>query len=329
MKVLVLFGGTWGTTLAWLLAEKGHHVTLAFHSRERFTEAQNRRRNAKYLPDLFIPENVEIVHGIPEAWPGDLAIFAIPSRHFREVVRRVREKGVKAEVFVNASKGVLWDGGIHFLSEVGEELTSGPWVCLSGPNLAQEILNRLPAVCVVGGKQEAAGLVVRALEGSPMRPYWNPDRRGVELGGAWKNILAIAMGACDGLTLGANARGALVARGVAEMLRFADAVGAKKETLYGIAGLGDIIATGTSPRSRNYSLGFQLARGKSLDEALLDSPRVAEGMHAVRHFRAFAREKGIRAPITEAVHGVLYDGWSVEQALRFLLDRPVRGEWEY
>jgi len=316
--------GAWGTTLAVLLARTGA-VTLLARSAEVATSLAAARENAAHLPGVPLPEGVRVTadEGLVSA-ARELVVMAVPSAHMRSAALRISSL-VRAEaVVLSVSKG-LEAGTLARMSEVLAAELPVPRhhiAALSGPNLAPEIARGLPAGSVVGALDEAVGeRVVGMLSGPTFRLYRNSDLVGVELAGALKNVVAIAAGAVEALGLGDNARAGIVTRGLAEITRLGVAAGASPLTFAGLAGIGDILATVTSPMSRNHRLGMEVARGRGWQEVETTLHGVAEGAHTVVAALGLAERLGVDLPIAKEVHAVLFESKPVTDSMRDLLAR--------
>ena len=330
MKVAVIGAGAWGTALSVLLATKGVPVYLWARRREFAEELRAYRENRTYLPGVALPALVWPTSEAEEALEGaDLALVALPSRAVREILSAFP----KAPLYVSATKGLYLSSGVEGssrvlkrMSQVIQEATGVDRVlALSGPNHAEEVARFLPTASVVAGEERAARWVQAVLSSPTFRVYTSQDLPGVELGGALKNVLALAAGMVDGLRLGDNAKAALLTRGLREMIRFGTALGGREATFYGLAGLGDLLATGYSLHSRNRGAGERLVRGASLKE-LMEGRQVVEGLFTVQALVEWARAGGVELPIFEAVYRVAYEGEEPLRALSQLMAREPKAE---
>lgn len=322
MKVAILGAGAWGTALGVLLASKGIPTTLWARRKELAEELRARRENKDYLPGVALPAYLYPTADPEEALEGaELAVVALPSKALEETLQALP----RAPWYLSATKGLFFkEGGLHTPSEVVEALTGRPVAVLSGPNHAEEVARLLPTASVAAGPLQLAKRVQELLSGPTFRVYTSQDRRGVELGGALKNVLALAAGMVDGLRLGDNAKAALLTRGLREMVRFGTALGGVEATFYGLSGLGDLLATAYSLHSRNRGAGERLVRGEALER--LEDRGVVEGLYAVKALMAWRERTGLELPIAEAVYGVAYGGLDPLKALSALMARGPKAE---
>ena len=324
--IAVLGDGGWGTTLALHLHRLGHTTWLWGAFPGYVKRLIRRRENVKFLPGIRLPQSLHITADLPKAVASaDLVIVAVPSQYVRAVASRAHRAAGKDTVFLSVAKG-LEHGSLKRMSEViGEELGSVPLAVLSGPNIATEIATGHPASSVVASANHAlAAEIQRMLMSERLRIYTSTDVTGVELGGALKNPIAIAAGISDGLGFGANAKAALVTRGVVEMVRLGSSMGASMETFWGLSGLGDLVTTCLSGRNR--WLGEQLGRGRPLKAVLGSTPMVIEGVETAKAAVALARRYGVELPIIEQVHAVLFRRRSPRAALQALMRRGGKAE---
>lgn len=327
--VAVLGAGSWGTALAALLAHNGYRVALWGHDADMQARLARERENKQYLPGIVLPETVETVVDLSElAKAHDHVLVAVPSRAFRAVLQglkpHIREKAIVAW----GTKG-LEPGSGKLLHEVAREVL-GEGVgraVVSGPSFASEVARNLPTALTVAARDNATAVIVAEwLRNERMRVYTSTDVAGVELGGAIKNVMAIAAGISDGLGFGANARAALITRGLAELARLGVAMGGARETFMGLAGAGDLILTCTDNLSRNRRVGLGLGQGRELAVVLADLGQEAEGVATARELYNLARRLQVEMPITEQVYRVLYEGRSPQRAVEVLLRREPRAE---
>jgi len=334
--VAVIGAGAWGTTLARMLAEQGASVRLWAVSRELAIEIEEHRENVSFLPGVPLPEGVDVSSSGPRVLDGATAvIWVVPSRWLREVAGGMAPRVPADVLHVCATKGIEPDTGLRMsqvlaqeLGGAGEEALAAELVALSGPNLSGEINQGMPALSVAASASDQRARQAQELLTTPrFRVYRNPDIVGVELCGALKNVIAIAAGMSDGLGFGANARAALITRGLAEMTRLGVELGAHPQTFAGIAGMGDLVTTCTSRLSRNYSTGLRLAKGESREHIETSMRAVAEGIRTTRAEVALAAEVGVEVPIAEAVHQVLFEDLDPRTAAEMLMTRAQRAEF--
>ncbi|WP_027891024.1 NAD(P)H-dependent glycerol-3-phosphate dehydrogenase [Calidithermus chliarophilus] len=325
MKITVIGAGAWGTAVALLAAQKGLEVALWARRPEQAEALQAMRENREYLPGVALPANLRPTSSADEALQGTaLAVVAVPSRALAQTLAPMP----KAPAYLSLTKGLAYTGhGLTRMSQVIAEATGVERVAaLSGPNLAEEIARFQPAASVVAAVEPGLAQQVQQLLGGPsFRVYTSRDIVGVELGGALKNVIALAAGMVDGLRLGDNAKASLMTRALREIVRFGVAQGAHSETFYGLSGLGDLIATCTSLHSRNRGAGEKIARGATLEE-LEASKQVVEGVYTVKALHAWGQESGVELPITEAVYRVVYRGEKPLEVLSALMGREAKPE---
>ncbi|HEY0378835.1 MAG TPA: NAD(P)H-dependent glycerol-3-phosphate dehydrogenase [Pyrinomonadaceae bacterium] len=332
MTLIAIIGaGSWGTALGIVAGRAGHGVRLWSRNAEVVEGINERRVNSLYLDAREIPPGVRAVSDMNEALDGaEVVLLAAPSHVTRELLERMLPALRREMIFVSATKGIEIETGRR-ISEVVRDVVGRQFeprfVCLSGPSFAQEVAAGHPtAVVAAGASLEDARLVQETLSFQNLRVYTNADVAGTEIGGSVKNVMAVAAGMVAGLGLGTNSVAALVTRGLAEMVRFALAQGARRETLMGLAGLGDLVLTCTGGLSRNRRVGQELGRGRALQEIVGEMREVAEGVMTTRAVHNLARKLNVEMPITSEVHAVLYEGKRAEDAAGELMVRPLRGE---
>lgn len=327
MKITVLGAGAWGTALAIHLARQ-HPVTLWARNREHVAEMHAARANPRYLGDYPFPQTLTLEDDLHSALhAAELILSVVPTSGFRAILKEIRSSGVTAPV-VWANKG-LENGSAKLMHEVtAEELAPGHLrAMLSGPSFAGELAKGLPtAMTLASDNAVFAGEAAGAMHGGSVRVYNSNDVVGVAIGGALKNVMAIAAGISDGMGFGNNARAALITRGLAEITRFGLALGGKPETFMGLAGAGDLILTCTGDASRNRTVGLRLAKGETLQQIIDSLGHVAEGVHTTREVFNRARQLGVDMPITCEVHAVLSEGRSPRTAVENLLNREQKAE---
>ncbi len=323
-SLAVIGAGAWGTMIAVLLTRNGNQVGL-WARREDFAKSLLKDgENKRYLAGVALPKNLEVSSNLNEIMQGRVAAFiAVPSKGLRNVLSHLP----KVSALICASKG-LEVGTLKRFSEVlAEYQPKAILAALSGPNLVSEIAQGLPAAATVASENEELARTVQYwLHQANFRVYRSNDLIGVELGGAIKNIIALAAGMCDGLKMGDNAKAAIITRGLAEMVKLAKHLGAKRETLFGLSGLGDMIATCNSLNSRNYKAGQMFARGVSLAE-IEASGMTTEGLSTAKAVVTYARDKGLELPIAQEVYKVVFEGESPKQAIDHLMQREIKPEW--
>jgi glycerol-3-phosphate dehydrogenase (NAD(P)+) len=326
--IAVLGAGAWGTALAVALGRAGHVARLWARDAAQAAAIGRARRNERYLPEVTLPQDVRVVSELAQALDGaELLLAATPVGGLRELLRRLRARGA-ALPLVWLCKGFEQGSGRlpHQLveDELGEGVASG---ALSGPSFALEVAQGLPcALTLASHDAEFARRAAAQLHGGRLRIYYSADVIGVEIGGAVKNVMAIAVGICDGLGLGQNARAALITRGLAEISRLGVALGGRAETFMGLAGAGDLILTATGDLSRNRRVGLALARGRALRDILAELGHVAEGVGSAAEVARLAAPLGIEMPITEAVKAVLEGALAPAAAAERLLARDPKRE---
>jgi glycerol-3-phosphate dehydrogenase (NAD(P)+) len=336
MKNLAIIGaGNWGTALAIRLAPSADRIGLWVYEPELVESLSKTRSNDLYLPGAFIPENVQPTGDMGAAVAGaDIVLSVIPSQHVRSVYRKLAcvldAPSDAGRIFVSATKG-LESETLMRMSEVIQETLAHRFpprvAVLSGPTFAREIVRGSPAAVVIASSDEdLARLLQKRFSSSSFRLYTNTDVIGVEIGGAVKNVIAIAAGVCEGMGLGSNAIAALITRGLSEMTRLACACGARRETLTGLAGLGDLVLTCTGALSRNRTVGVELGRGHPLPKILESMRMVAEGIKTTEATLQLARKKGVEMPITEQMYALLYHGRSPQDTVRELMERTLKPE---
>jgi glycerol-3-phosphate dehydrogenase (NAD(P)+) len=332
-KIGVIGGGSWGTALAIALtrSSSAHRVALWAHSADVVEILVARRMNEIYLPGFELPSGVEVTGSLEKALAGaDIVLGVMPSAHARGLYRSMRPHVERRSIFVSATKGLEPDTHARMSEVIAQEMGDGSSsriAVLSGPSFALEVAAGDPTAVVLASADAAlASIVQEEFSGPRFRLYTNDDVLGTEIAGAVKNVIAIAAGICTGLELGTNAVAALVTRGLAEMTRLAVALGGRRETLSGLAGVGDLILTATGELSRNRSVGIQLGKGRELHEIIGATRRVAEGVGSAAATLELARRAQVEMPITEQVHAVLTAGRVTRDAIRDLMERRLKQE---
>lgn len=330
MRVNIIGDGSMGTVTALFLHQKGHRVRLWGAFRDHVTDLQARRENRRHLPGHHIPEGIELTHDDSQAFAdADLLVSAVPTQFIRNVWGRLSPHLRHAPPIVSVAKGIENDTLLRPTQIIADTLgPKAPKVAaLSGPSVASELARCLPAtVCVACEDASLAKLIQEAFTTQWFRVYTNPDLLGVELAGATKNVIALAAGIIDGLHAGINAKSALLSRGLAEITRLGTAMGARQETFFGIAGVGDLATTCFSPTGRNRTAGELLGKGRKLDEVEKAVPGIIEGIPTTKAVVALAQRHQVEMPITAAVHRVLFEGLDPIEAIALLMTRQPKAE---
>jgi glycerol-3-phosphate dehydrogenase (NAD(P)+) len=330
MRVAVIGGGSWGTTLANLLAEKGVETTLWVREKELYAEIRHTRENTWFLPGVAMDPRLEILNDLEQALSGCGAVLlVVPTQFCRAILMQAKPFLPNRPVIVCASKGIELQT-LATMSRVVSEALSGinpRFAILSGPTFAKEVVLKLPTAVTLGCADKKLSVEVqRLLSTEHFRVYTNPDYKGVELGGAVKNVIAISAGISDGLGFGSNARAALITRGLSEMSRLGEAMGGNRKTFMGLSGMGDLVLTCTGDMSRNRQVGLKLAQGMSLLEILGQMKMVAEGVKTTEAVHSLGQKLGIDLPITRQVFEVLYQGKDPHLAVLELMTRDLKQE---
>jgi len=324
--ISVIGAGSWGTTLAAVLAEKGYDITLWTHETELAERINAERTNPLYLPGYVLPPSLVATDDLDEALhSARFVLSVVPTQYIRSVFGRAT---VNSEcMVVSAAKGIEIST-FETPSMILAELLGRPVSALSGPSFAKELMAKMPTAVTLAAPDSKTGYILQEIFNTDyFRVYTHDDIVGVEIGGAMKNVIAIASGICDGLALGHDARAALITRGLSEMKRLGLTFGAQEITFSGLSGIGDLVLTCTASLSRNYSVGFNLGKGKTLAEITAQTNSVAEGVSTTLAAWHLSREKGIEMPITEQVYLTLYEGKSPALAVRDLMTRSLKTEF--
>ena len=330
-KIGVIGAGSWGTTLSQMLAEKGLSVTLWVFEEDLFHALTKSRCNTMYLPGIVLHDAIAFTRSLAETVADkDIILWVSPSQVFRKLLTEALRFTRKEALHVCASKGIE-NGSLKRLSEIAEErdpaFKNQRFVVLSGPSFAREVGKKLPTAVVVASRDARSAARIQKVMATPwFRTYTSQDVVGVELGGAIKNVIALAAGVADGLGYGYNTRAALITRGLAEMIRLGIAQGADSLTFSGLSGLGDLVLTCTSTVSRNYGIGLQLGQGKALEDILSGMNAVAEGILTTRSAFFLARKHQIEMPITSEVYQLLYEQKPAAAAVKDLMGRELKRE---
>lgn len=326
--IAVIGAGSWGTTIAALLAGKDYDVALWLHEEHLAEEIKRTRVNSLFCPDVRIPESVNVTAKLNRALKNARYIVnAVPSQYTRSVLGEALPHIPAGAVFVSLSKGIEKDTYMT-VSAIIKEITKHPAAVLSGPSFAKEVALGLPTAITLATEDYPTGLILQEMFTTEhFRVYTHYDVLGVELGGALKNVMAVAAGISDGLGLGNNARAALITRGLAEMTRLGVMMGAKEHTFYGLSGLGDLVLTCTSPLSRNYSFGFRLGKGEKPGDILSSMKAVAEGVDTARAAHELSGLHRVDMPIVEQIFRVIYENKSPLEAVSDLMNRTLKAEF--
>ena len=327
-KISIIGAGGWGTALAVLLSEHRGQVLLWGHNPKVVEELVDQRTNTAYLPGVRLPPNVYATGDLAETIDAGMILFVTPSKATREVALRLAAHAPKdGTAVVSCTKGIEHDSGKLMDSVLSESLPGCRVAVLSGPTHAEEVAQRIPAAGVIGSKHaDLLEMLQRGFSLPSFRAYTSDDVTGIQLGGALKNVFAIAAGVSDGFNMGDNAKAALVTRSLAEMMRLGIALGGRRETFFGLSGVGDLMVTCFSRYSRNRKVGERLGRGESPAEIQASMKMVAEGVPTTLGAWQCAERNGIEAPITRQIHSVLYNGKPPHEAMWELLGRPPKAE---
>jgi glycerol-3-phosphate dehydrogenase (NAD(P)+) len=332
-KIAIIGAGSWGTALAMALGQshRRHSISLWVHNNDIAHMLRDGRVNEVYLPGFKLPTEIEVTQDFAAALAGaDYVLGVMPSAHARAAYVAMKPHLRPGVPVISATKGIEAETLLRMselIAAVRGGATSSPVAVLSGPSFAREVARGDPCAIVIASRDAAlAAEIQEEFFGPSLRLYTNSDVTGVELGGAVKNIIAIAAGVGEGMDLGHNAMAALITRGLAEIMRLGNALGARSETLAGLAGLGDLVLTCTGSLSRNRAVGVELGRGKKLAEILSSTRMVAEGVGAASAVWALAQRHGVDMPITEQMNAVLYNDRSPRDAMRDLMTRPLKNE---
>lgn len=329
LKISVLGDGGWGTALAILLQQKGFTVCLWGAFADYIKVLNKKRVNTRFLPGINIPRKIEITADLEKAiFQKDLIVFAIPSEYIRGILKNVKKAGFSRDcVYLSVSKGIEIKSLKRISEVIREELGNIKLGVLSGPTIVQEVIKGKPATAIIASRnKELAKFLQDIFMSGSLRIYTSADVVGVELGGSLKNVIAIACGISDGLSLGTNIKAALLARGLAEISRLGVKMGAKAKTFSGLSGLGDLVTTCSSPYSRNRSVGEQIGKGKPLALIKKHMQMVAEGVPTAKSAYMLSKKFSVEMPITEQVYAVLYQNKNPLRAVKDLMTRQKKEE---
>jgi len=332
-KICILGAGSWGTAQAILLSKNYYNIIIWGRPEDDISDIQNTRENKRFLPGVKIPDNIQVTTDMAKAVEGaGLIVLAVPSQALRSVVEKLSLFLKKDVYLVNTAKGLEIDTRMR-MSQVVEDVLGREmkerYAVLSGPSHAEEVAREVPTVVTVAAYRKDTAFYVQDTYMSPVfRVYTNPDVAGVELGGALKNIIALATGMADGLGYGDNTQAALITRGLTEITRLGEAMGGDPRTFSGLSGIGDLIVTCGSQYSRNRRAGFMLGQGYSLEDTLKKIGMVVEGVHTTRAIHKVAGEMKIEMPITTACYNILYSNESARETVDLLMKRRKKHEIE-
>lgn len=327
-KVSVAGAGSWGTALAILLHDNGHEVILWSALKDEVEMLTTKREHAGKLPGVKIPEEIVITDNLEMTLSDrDLVVLAVPSPFTRSTAHSMRNLIKEGQIIVNVAKGIEETTLMTLTDIIEEEIPQANVAVLSGPSHAEEVGRRMPTTCVVGAKTRKTAEYIQGIFMSPVfRVYTSPDILGIELGGALKNVIALAAGTADGLGCGDNTKAALITRGIAEIKRLGVAMGAHAETLTGLSGIGDLIVTCASVHSRNRKAGYLIGKGYTMQEAMDEVKMVVEGVYSAKAALSLSRKYHVEMPIVEEVNKVLFEGKSPKDALAELMMRVRKEE---
>lgn len=329
-KVSFLGAGSWGTALAILCAGNGHKVTIWSKVQSEIDMLRENREHVERLPGVKLPDSIVIEEDLEKACTEqDIIVWSVASPYVRSTAQLAKPYIREGQIIVNVGKGIE-EATLMTLCEVLEdELPMADVTVLSGPSHAEEVSKSMPTTVVVGAKSKKTAMFVQdVFMGNNFRVYTSPDMTGIELGGALKNVIALAAGILDGMGLGDNTKAALMTRGILEISRLGMELGGKMETFFGLSGIGDLIVTCTSSHSRNHNCGYLLGKGKTLAEAKEEIRQVVEGVNCAKAAMALANKHHVTMPIVEQINAILFEDKSADQAMKELLDRDKVSEYK-
>lgn len=329
-KVGVLGGGSWGTALAILLADKGYDITMWLRDEKQFKEMNELRINQKYLPNIKLPSNLRLTLDLEEvSFKKDMILLSVPTHGVREALNNCKAYINSDQIIVNVAKGIENESLLRISEIVEELLPNNKYAVLSGPSHAEEVAKNMPTTVVSASKNKRVAEYVQDLFITPsFRVYTNPDVIGVELGGSLKNVIALGAGISDGLNCGDNTKAALMTRGIFEMAKLGERMGSKISTFSGLSGIGDLIVTCTSMHSRNRRAGILIGQGMKTDEAIKEIGMVVEGIKTTKSAFELSKQYNIEMPITEEIYDVLYHNNNVKDSISNLMVRDRKHEME-
>ena len=330
MKIGVIGSGSWGTSLSIVLNNHGHNLTIYGRNKEYIEEISKSRVSKKYLKNIHIDEKIKLTNNIEDVVFGkEIIVIAVASQAVRPVIEKIQKLVLPNQIILNLSKGIEISSLKTISQIVGEFLPENPFVALSGPSHAEEVVKNLPTTLVSASTDfKVAQLIQDQFSNDCLRIYTNSDVIGVEFGGSLKNIIALAAGICDGLGFGDNTKAALMTRGIKEISTLGEAMGASKDTFRGLSGIGDLIVTCTSVHSRNWKCGMLIGQGKSVEEAVAEVGMVVEGIYTIKSAYMLSENLGIDSPITNELYKVFYEGANPRDSVRKLMVREKKHEIE-
>ncbi|MBR1471576.1 MAG: NAD(P)H-dependent glycerol-3-phosphate dehydrogenase [Lachnospiraceae bacterium] len=327
-KIGMIGAGSWGTALAWLLTNNGHTVTMWSALPEEIDMLKSTREHKDKLPGVKLQQEMQFTKELAEAVQGqDLLVLAVPSIFTRRTAAQMRSLVAEGQIVVNVAKGIEEDTLLTLDAQIAEEIPQAEVAVLSGPTHAEEVGRGLPTTIVAAAKKKATAEYIQEIFASDVfRVYTSPDVLGVELGGALKNVVALAAGMADGLGYGDNTKAALITRGLAEISRLGIAMGGKAQTFAGLTGMGDLIVTCASVHSRNRKAGYLMGQGRTAKEAMDEVKMVVEGVYSAKAAVALAKQYGVEMPIVEQVNKILFENKSAKDAVKELMQRDKKSE---
>ena len=327
-NVSVIGAGSWGTALALLLCKNGHDVTVWSYKEEEVRTLSEKREHVSKLPGVKIPNEIFFTADLKEAVEGkDVVVLAVPSIHVRNTAKKMNAYVKGGQILVDVAKGIEEDTLMTLSQQIEEEIPQADVAVLSGPSHAEEVGRKLPTTCVIGAKTKKTAEYLQSMFNSRVfRVYTSPDILGIELGGALKNVIALAAGIADGLGYGDNTKAALITRGIAEIARLGMKMGGKLETFTGLTGIGDLIVTCASVHSRNRKAGYLMGQGKSMQEAMDEVNMVVEGVYSAKAAASLAKKYDVPMPIVEEINRILFEGKDPKKAVDDLMLRESKIE---
>ena len=327
-KVSIIGTGTWGIALGILLQKNGHEV-IAWSALEQEVKQLREQREHKSLPGVILPEEIEITGDLEYACKDrEVLVLAVPSVFTREVSKSMCPYIVDGQIIVNVAKGIEENTLMTLSEQIEQEIPQAVVAVLSGPSHAEEVGRGIPTTCVVGARKKEVAEKVQTIFMNPVfRVYTSPDVLGIEIGGALKNVIALAAGIADGLGYGDNTKAALITRGSAEITRLGVAMGGREQTFYGLSGIGDLIVTCASMHSRNRKAGILIGKGYTMEEAMKEVNMVVEGVYSARAAYELGKKYNVALPIIEQVNAVLFENKSASEAVKELMIRDKRIEY--